>query len=172
MATVELIFEDGEEPKKPQQQGYVLLSSVDQATRDKMLSNYKPPNIKKEEDEEPPEIVKSKVIVINSIKVIAEQDTEGNFTFEIKTEFGKLSDGSSIEGIDITANEDIEFDENMTLKKLNTIVRRCGILEKYGKYFVPDPEIVVNSYEISVKKQYRFFEEFNDGIQTVSEIFE
>ena len=60
----------------------------------------------------------------------------------------------------------------MTLKKLNTIVRRCGILEKYGEYFVPDPEIVVNSYEISVKKQYRFFEEFNDGIQTVSEIFE
>ena len=170
MATVELIMEDEEETPK-QKQGYVLLSSVDQATRDKMLSNYKPPNVKKEDDE-PPEIVKSKVIVINSIKVIAEQDAEGNFTFEIKTEFGKLSDGSSIEGIDITANEDIEFDENMTLKKLNTIVRRCGILEKYGEYFVPDPEIVVNSYEISVKKQYRFFEEFNDGIQTVSEIFE
>lgn len=170
MATVELILEDEEETPK-QKQGYVLLSSVDQATRDKMLSNYKPPNIKKEDDE-PPEIVKSKVIVINSIKVVAEQDAEGNFTFEIKTDFGKLSDGSSIEGIDITANEDIEFDENMTLKKLNTIVRRCGILEKYGEYFVPDPEIVVNSYEISVKKQYRFFEEFNDGIQTVSEIFE
>ncbi len=170
MATVELILEDEEETPK-QKQGYVLLSSVDQATRDKMLSNYKPPNVKKEDDE-PPEIVKSKVIVINSIKVVAEQDAEGNFTFEIKTEFGKLSDGSSIEGIDITANEDIEFDENMTLKKLNTIVRRCGILEKYGEYFVPDPEIVVNSYEISVKKQYRFFEEFNDGIQTVSEIFE
>ena len=170
MATVELILEDEEETPK-QKQGYVLLSSVDQATRDKMLSNYKPPNVKKEDDE-PPEIVKSKVIVINSIKVVAEQDAEGNFTFEIKTEFGKLSDGSSIEGIDITANEDIEFDENMTLKKLNTIVRRCGILEKYGEYFVPDPEIVVNSYEISVKKQYRFFEEFNNGIQTVSEIFE
>jgi hypothetical protein len=170
MATVELILEDEEETPK-QKQGYVLLSSVDQATRDKMLSNYKPPNVKKEDDE-PPEIVKSKVIVINSIKVVAEQDAEGNFSFEIKTEFGKLSDGSSIEGIDITANEDIEFDENMTLKKLNTIVRRCGILEKYGEYFVPDPEIVVNSYEISVKKQYRFFEEFNDGIQTVSEIFE
>lgn len=171
MATVELILEDEEKPKQKQKQGYILLSSVDQATRDKMLSNYKRPNVKKEDDE-PPEIVKSKVIVINSIKVVAEQDAEGNFTFEIKTEFGKLSDGSSIEGIDITANEDIEFDENMTLKKLNTIVRRCGILEKYGEYFVPDPEIVVNSYEISVKKQYRFFEEFNDGIQTVSEIFE
>lgn len=170
MATVELILEDEEETPKPKQ-GYVLLSSLDQATRDKMLSNYKPPNVKKEDDEQP-EIVKSKVIVINSIKVVAEQDAEGSFTFEIKTEFGKLSDGSSIEGIDITANEDIEFDENMTLKKLNTIVRRCGILEKYGEYFVPDPEIVVNSYEISVKKQYRFFEEFNDGIQTVSEIFE
>lgn len=170
MATVELILEDEEDATPKPKQEYVLLSSVDQATREKMLSNYKPPNIKKEDDP-PPEIVKSKVIVINCIKVIAEQDVEGNFTFEIKTEFGKLSDGSSVEGIDITANEDIEFDENMTLKKLNTIVRRCGILEKYGEYFVPDPEIVVNSYEISVKKQYRFFEEFNDGIQTVSEIF-
>lgn len=172
MAKVELISDNDEENIPMQkQQGYVLLSSVDQATRDRILSNYKPPITNKEEDKLP-EIVKSKVIVINSIKVIAEQDSEGKFTFEIKTEFGKLSDGSSIEGIDITANEDIEFDENMTLKKLNTIVRRCGILEKYGEYFVPDPEIVVNSYEISVKKQYRFFEEFNDGIQTVSEIFE
>lgn len=170
MATVELILEDEEDTTLKPKQEYVLLSSVDQATREKMLSNYKPPNIKKEDDP-PQEIVKSKVIVINCIKVIAEQDVEGNFTFEIKTEFGKLSDGSSVEGIDITANEDIEFDENMTLKKLNTIVRRCGILEKYGEYFVHDPEIVVNSYEISVKKQYRFFEEFNDGIQTVSEIF-
>lgn len=170
MASTIVLIED-DEPLKIQHEPYVPVSSLDIATRKKLeeMASSKPKEEPEEEKE--PEIVKSKVIVINSIKVIAEQDIEGNFTFEIHTEFANLSDGKPIEGIDITANEDIEFDDTLTLKKLNSIIRRCGILEKYQEYFVSDPDIIINSYELSVKKQYRFFEEFNDGIQTVSEIF-
>ena len=127
--------------------------------------------IPKEKVEEYKEIIKSKVIVIDSFVVTAIEDLDGNFTFEAHANFAKLQDGTSIEGIDITANENIDFDENLTLRKLNSIIRRCGILEKYHNYFVSDPEIVINSYEIKVKKQYRFFEEFLDGVEIVEDMF-
>ena len=170
--TVEIIRRHPE-PDQPQEQPkqYVPLKSLDPSIRMKLAQELNTGEQQEQEQLQPEERIKSKVMVINSIKVTAQQDIEGNFTFDIHTDFANLSDGTPIEGIDITANEDIEFDENMTGKKLNAIIRRCGILEKYKDYFVQDPEIIINSYELNVKKQYRFFEEFNEAIQVVGEIF-
>ena len=125
------------------------------------------------EKEEVPtiEIVKSKILVIDVFRVTAIEDIDGNFTFDVHAEFAKLQDGTVINDIDITANEDIDFDDNLTLRKLNSIIRRCGILDKYSSYFVQDPEIIINSYELKVKKNYRYFEEFLDGVQIAQDIF-
>lgn len=117
------------------------------------------------------EIVKSKVLVIDAVKVTATEDIEGNFSFVVDAKFGKLQDGTQIEGISITANEDIEFEPNLKLSKLNSIIRRCGVLERYAEYFTSDPEIIINSYSLEVKKQYQFFEEFLDGVLIARDLF-
>ena len=117
------------------------------------------------------EIVKSKVLVINVVKVTAIESMNGYFSFKVDAEFAPLQDGTKIEGISITANEDIEFDEGLKLTKLNSIIRRCGVLERYAKYFVNDPEIVINSYSLDVRKEYQYFEEFLDGVLIAQDLF-
>ena len=72
--------------------------------------------------------------------------------------------------LDITAKEDVEFDENLTLPKLESIVRRCGILDTYREYFTNDPEIVINQYTLTIRKRYKYFNEFREGILIAGDI--
>lgn len=147
---------------KQQPVKYVSLKEVNESKKNNEVLTF---------DDKKEELVKSKVIVIESLTVTAIESIDGNFIFDVHAEFAKLQDGTIINDIDISANEDIDFDDNLTLKKLNSIIRRCGILEKYEKYFTSDPEIIINSYELKVKKSYRFFEEFLDGVQIAQDIF-
>jgi hypothetical protein len=82
-----------------------------------------------------------------------------------------LSDNKTIPELDICAKEDVEFDEDITRAKLESIIRRCGILDKYKDYFVTDPDIIIDSYTLTIKKSYRYFNEFKEGILIGSDIF-
>ena len=157
---MDIVITGNDKASKPVK--YVPLKEVNEAKKKNEVLIF-------EDDKE--ELVKSKVIVIESLTVTAIENIDGNFLFDVHAEFAKLQDGTIINDIDISANEDIDFDDNLTLKKLNSIIRRCGILEKYSKYFTSDPEIIINSYELKVKKSYRFFEEFLDGVQIAQDIF-
>ena len=125
----------------------------------------------KDVNQEPPnDIIPSKVMVINNISVTIDENLKGDFIFKVDSDFAKLQDNSMI-NIDITCKEDIAFDENITQEKLKSIIRRCGVLEKYKKYFTNDPEVIINSYTLMVKKEYQFFDEFKDGVLIAEEIF-
>lgn len=116
--------------------------------------------------------VPSKVLVIENLSVTACKTLNEDFTFEVDTKFGILSDNKTIPRIDIMANMNIDFDEELTLEKLKYIIRRCGILEQYKEFFINDPEIIINSYTLNVRKDYQFFEEFMNGVLIAEEIFE
>lgn len=116
-------------------------------------------------------IIRSKVLVIENLSVTIAQDFDEDVNFVIKTDPGILSDHKTIPELDITAKEDIEFDEDITKAKLESIIRRCGVLDKYAKYFVADPEIVINCYTLTIKKTYKYFNEFKEGILIGGDIF-
>lgn len=117
-------------------------------------------------------IVPSKVMIIENISVTIDENLKGEFSFNVDSKFGILQDHKTIPNIDITCNENIEFDEDISLSKLESIIRRCGILEKYSEFFTNDPEIVINSYTLNVKKEYKFFNEFKEGVLIAEDIFE
>lgn len=116
--------------------------------------------------------VPSKVLVIENLSVTACKTLNEDFTFKVDTKFGILSDNKTIPRIDIMANMNIDFDEDLTLEKLKYIIRRCGVLEQYKEFFINDPEIIINSYTLNVRKDYQFFEEFMNGVLIAEEIFE
>ena len=80
-------------------------------------------------------IIPSKTLVINELNVTIIQDFDGDIDFKIDTKPGVLSDNKTIPKLDITAKEEIEFDEDLTLARLESIIRRCGILDTYKDYF-------------------------------------
>ena len=116
-------------------------------------------------------VTKSKVLIIKNLSVTIAQNFDEDIDFVIKTVPGILSDNLTIPELDICAREDVVFDEDITKSKLESIIRRCGVLEKYADYFVPDPEIVIDSYTLNIKKNYRYFNEFKEGILIGGEIF-
>lgn len=116
-------------------------------------------------------VTKSKVLIIKNLSVTITQNFDEDIDFVIKTVPGILSDNLTIPELDICAREDVVFDEDITKSKLESIIRRCGVLEKYADYFVPDPEIVIDSYTLNIKKNYRYFNEFKEGILIGGEIF-
>ena len=144
--------------KQAQTPKYVPLKEAQQQTQS---------SLRKDE----PEIVRSKVLVIENLSVTIVQNMDEDIDFKINTVPGMLSDNKTIPNLDITAKEEIVFDEDLTRRKLESIIRRCGILEQYAGYFVRDPDIIINSYTLNVRKNFRFFEEFLEGVLTVSDIF-
>ena len=144
--------------KQSQTPKYVSLKEAQQQTQS---------SLRKDESE----IVRSKVLVIENLSVTIVQNMDEDVDFKINTVPGMLSDNKTIPNLDITAKEEIDFDEDLTRRKLESIIRRCGILEQYADYFVRDPDIVINSYTLNVKKNFRFFDEFLEGVLTVSDIF-
>ena len=131
-------------------------------------TNSVPEDVKQEP---PNDIIPSKVMVINNVSVTIDENLKGDFTFKVDSDFAKLQDNSMI-NIDITCKEAIAFDENITQEKLKSVIRRCGVLEKYKNYFTNDPDIIINSYTLIVKKEYQFFDEFKEGVLIAEEIFE
>ena len=115
-------------------------------------------------------IIPSKTLVINELNVTITQNFDEAVDFSIDTKPGILSDNKTIPVLDITAKEDVEFDENLTLPKLESIVRRCGILDTYREYFTNDPEIVINQYTLTIRKRYKYFNEFREGILIAGDI--
>ena len=136
-------------------------------------SSNKPKSITIEEAKEKRRkfVTKSKVLIIKNLSVTITQNFDEDIDFVIKTVPGILSDNLTIPELDICAREDVVFDEDITKSKLESIIRRCGVLEKYADYFVPDPEIVIDSYTLNIKKNYRYFNEFKEGILIGGEIF-
>jgi hypothetical protein len=118
-----------------------------------------------------PNITRSKVLVIKNLSVTITQNYDEAIDFVITTDPGILSDNKTIPELDITAREEIVFDENITKDKLEKIIRRCGILDKYADYFIKDPEIIIDSYTLNIKKNYRYFNEFKEGILIGGDIF-
>lgn len=118
-------------------------------------------------------IIPSKVMVIENLNVtIVKRLKDREVSFVVDTKFGILSDNKTVPEVDIMVNAENEsFDEEMTLNKLKYIIRRCGILEKYQGYFSNDPEIIINSYTLNIRKDYEFFDEFLEGILIASDIF-
>lgn len=116
-------------------------------------------------------IVKSKVLIIKKLSVTITQNFDEDVDFVIETEPGILSDNKTIPELDICAKEDVVFDEDITKNKLESIIRRCGILDKYKDYFVADPDIIIDEYSLTIKKTYRYFNEFKEGILIGGDIF-
>ena len=115
-------------------------------------------------------IIPSKVMVIENLRVIINDDLNENFQFSVDTKFGPVHNGI-IPKVDISSREPIEFNEDTKLEHIKSIIRRCGILEKYKQYFTNDPEIVINSYTLDIHKEYQFFDEFKEGLLIVEDIF-
>lgn len=115
-------------------------------------------------------IIPSKVMVIENLRVIINDDLNENFQFSVDTKFGPVHNGI-IPKVDISSRESIEFNEDTKLEHIKSIIRRCGILEKYKQYFTNDPEIIINSYTLDIHKEYQFFDEFKEGLLIVEEIF-
>ena len=115
-------------------------------------------------------IIPSKVMVIENLRVIINDDLNENFQFSVDTKFGPVHNGI-IPKVDISSREPIEFNEATKLEHIKSIIRRCGILEKYKQYFTNDPEIIINSYTLDIHKEYQFFDEFKEGLLIVEEIF-
>lgn len=116
-------------------------------------------------------MIPSKVLVIENITVTLEENLSGDFKFKVSSVFATLQDGTIIDS-DISAKEPIAFDEDISKEKLKSIIRRCGVLEKYNSYFINDPDIIINSYTLNVKKDYTFFDEFKEGVLIAEDIFE
>ena len=116
-------------------------------------------------------IIPSKVMVIENLRVIINDDLNENFQFSVDTKFGPVHNGI-IPKVDISSREPIEFNEDTKLEHIKSIIRRCGILEKYKQYFTNDPEILINSYTLDIHKEYQFFDEFKEGVLIAEEIFE
>ena len=121
-------------------------------------------------DSKPKKIVPSKTMVINELSVTIVQNFDEDVDFQIDTIPGILSDNKTIPKLDITAKEDVDFDESLTLAKLEAIIRRCGILDEYKEYFTQDPEIVIDHYTLTIRKTFRYFNEFKEGIFIASDI--
>lgn len=115
-------------------------------------------------------VIPSKTLIINELNVTIVQDFDEDIDFKIETKPGMLSDNKTIPKLDITAKEEIDFDENLTLAKLESIIRRCGILDDYKGYFTNDPDIVINQYTLTIKKKYKYFNEFREGIMIAGDI--
>lgn len=115
-------------------------------------------------------IVPSKTLVINELSVTITQEFDGDVDFQIDTIPGILSDNKTIPKLDITAKEDVDFDESLTMNKLESIIRRCGILDEYKQYFVKDPEIVINQYTLNIHKTFNYFNEFRNGVFVACDI--
>ena len=116
-------------------------------------------------------IIPSKVLVIDNLSVTIAEGINGDFSFKVDTKPGVLSDKVTIPKLDINANEEIIFDEDITLSKLESIIRRCGVLEQYKEYLSNDPEIIINTYTLNIRKEYKFFNEFKEGVLIGEEIF-
>ena len=146
----------------------IIISSVNEQGNTKVLPEYVPiTDIPKKMEEN---IIPSKTLVINELNVAITQDFDEDVDFKIETKPGILSDNKTIPKLDITAKEEIEFDEDLTLAKLESIIRRCGILDEYKDYFTNDPDIVINQYTLTIKKKYKYFNEFREGIMIAGDI--
>ena len=146
----------------------IIISSVNEQGNSKMLPEYVPiTDIPRKMEEN---IIPSKTLVINELNVTITQDFDEDVDFKIETKPGILSDNKTIPKLDITAKEEIEFDEDLTLAKLESIIRRCGILDEYKDYFTNDPDIVINQYTLTIKKKYKYFNEFREGIMIAGDI--
>lgn len=119
----------------------------------------------------PLNIIPSKVMIIENLKITISNDLKDIFNFNVDTTFGRLSNGI-IPNVCITSKDDIEFNENTKLEYLKSIIRRCGILEEYKEFFTNDPDIIINSYTLDIHKEYQFFDEFKQGLMIAGEIFE
>ena len=146
----------------------IIISSVNEQGNSKVLPEYVPiTDIPRKMEEN---IIPSKTLVINELNVAITQDFDEDVDFKIETKPGILSDNKTIPKLDITAKEEIEFDEDLTLAKLESIIRRCGILDEYKDYFTNDPDIVINQYTLTIKKKYKYFNEFREGIMIAGDI--
>lgn len=146
----------------------IIISSVNEQGNSKVLPEYVPiTDIPRKMEEN---IIPSKTLVINELNVTITQDFDEDVDFKIETKPGILSDNKTIPKLDITAKEEIEFDEDLTLAKLESIIRRCGILDEYKDYFTNDPDIVINQYTLTIKKKYKYFNEFREGIMIAGDI--
>lgn len=146
----------------------IIISSVNEQGNTKVLPEYVPiTDIPRKMEEN---IIPSKTLVINELNVTITQDFDEDVDFKIETKPGMLSDNKTIPKLDITAKEEIEFDEDLTLAKLESIIRRCGILDEYKDYFTNDPDIVINQYTLTIKKKYKYFNEFREGIMIAGDI--
>ena len=146
----------------------IIISSVNEQGNTKVLPKYVPiTDIPKKMGEN---IIPSKTLVINELNVTITQDFDEDVDFKIETKPGILSDNKTIPKLDITAKEEIEFDEDLTLAKLESVIRRCGILDEYKDYFTNDPDIVINQYTLTIKKKYKYFNEFREGIMIAGDI--
>ena len=145
----------------------IIISSVNEQGNSKALPEYVPiTDIQKKMEN----VIPSKTLVINELNVTITQDFDEDVDFKIETKPGILSDNKTIPKLDITAKEEIEFDEDLTLAKLESIIRRCGILDEYKDYFTNDPDIVINQYTLTIKKKYKYFNEFREGIMIAGDI--
>lgn len=145
----------------------IIISSVNEQGNTKVLPEYVPiTDIQKKMEN----VIPSKTLVINELNVTITQDFDEDVDFKIETKPGMLSDNKTIPKLDITAKEEIEFDEDLTLAKLESIIRRCGILDEYKDYFTNDPDIVINQYTLTIKKKYKYFNEFREGIMIAGDI--
>lgn len=146
----------------------IIISSVNEQGNSKVLPEYVPiTDIPRKMEEN---VIPSKTLVINELNVTITQDFDEDVDFKIETKPGILSDNKTIPKLDITAKEEIEFDEDLTLAKLESIIRRCGILDEYKDYFTNDPDIVINQYTLTIKKKYKYFNEFREGIMIAGDI--
>lgn len=146
----------------------IIISSVNEQGNTKVLPEYVPiTDISRKMEEN---IIPSKTLVINELNVTITQDFDEDVDFKIETKPGILSDNKTIPKLDITAKEEIEFNEDLTLAKLESIIRRCGILDEYKDYFTNDPDIVINQYTLTIKKKYKYFNEFREGIMIAGDI--
>ena len=114
-------------------------------------------------------IIRSKVMVIDNISLTVNRNIDEVITLKVDSKFCPVSDGI-IPKVDIISKEDIIFDETLTVDTLKKIIRRCGILEQYEKYYINDPEIVINSYTLNIKSDYKFFEELRNAAVIVESI--
>jgi hypothetical protein len=121
------------------------------------------------EEEKVINIIRSKVMVIDNISLTVNRNIDEEITLKVDSRFYPVSDGI-IPKVDIISKEDIIFDETLTVDTLKKIIRRCGILEQYEKYYINDPEIVINSYTLNIKSDYKFFEEFRNAAVIVESI--
>ena len=121
-------------------------------------------------------IIPSKTLVINELNVTITQNFDEDVDFRIDTKPGILSDNKTIPVLDITAKEDVEFDENLTLPKLESIVRRCGILDTYREFLKINEGFVKvqTTSDVKLPENLKSVDETNmkeiiDGIEKVIE---